>query len=157
MAGKAPSKRTIEEAFHGASTKRTYSTYQKQFEQFLMSRFGEFLPSQITVNDSTDFFHHLYDQGKKSSTVDLAKAALVAYFNANKVTPNPAQDVVAKRYITGLQKYNKVNNLEEEKKAHPLTIHELSTLINSFANMHPFVASMLRLLLSACYLGCLSQ
>ncbi|CAK4082756.1 unnamed protein product, partial [Aphanomyces euteiches] len=103
MAGKAPSKRTIEEAFHGASTKRTYSTYQKQFEQFLMSRFGEFLPSQITVDDCTDFFHHLYDQGKKSSTVDLAKAALVAYFNANKVTPNPAQDVVAKRYITGLQ------------------------------------------------------
>ncbi|RQM26006.1 hypothetical protein B5M09_013336 [Aphanomyces astaci] len=62
------------------------------------------------------------------------------------VTSNPAQDAATRRYIVGLQKYNKQHNVDEEKKAHPLSVHELSTLMNSLAHLHPFVGDMLRLL-----------
>ncbi|RLO08417.1 hypothetical protein DYB28_001001 [Aphanomyces astaci] len=70
------------------------------------------------------------------------------------VTPNPAQDAATRRYTVGLQKYNKQHNVDEEKKAHPLTVHELSTLMNSLAHLHPFIGAMLRLLLAVAFTGC---
>jgi integrase len=149
-----PSKKTIQESFHGASTRRAYTTYQKQFEAFIQTHQNGIDPGAAGIEECTDFFHHLYSQGKKARTIDLAKSALVAYFNARRVTPNPAQDTQARRYIVGLQKYNKHNNVDEEKKAHPLTVHELSTLMNAISRMHPFVGSMLRLLLAVSFLGC---
>ncbi|ETV96183.1 hypothetical protein H310_10377 [Aphanomyces invadans] len=126
------SKQTIEELFRGASTRRAYDT----------------------PDDCTDFFHHLYTNGKKARTIDVAKSALVAHYNNKRITPNPAQDANARRYIVGLQKFNKKNNVDEERKAHPLTVQEQSTLMKGIAGMHPFVSSLLRLLLSVGFLGC---
>ena len=40
--------------------------------------------------------------------------------------PNPAQASESKQYVVGLQKCNRQNNVDDEKKAHPLTIYELS-------------------------------
>ncbi|KAF0701635.1 Aste57867_7937 [Aphanomyces stellatus] len=150
----AASKQTIEESFRGTSTRRAYGTYQKQFESFLQARKGGIAPETASTMDCTDFFHHLYSSGKKARTIDLAKSALVAYFGSKRVTPNSAQDTDARRYIVGLQKFNKKNNVDEEKKAHPLSVHELSTLINGLSGLHPFVGALLRLLLSAAFLGC---
>ncbi|RHY45213.1 hypothetical protein DYB38_012225 [Aphanomyces astaci] len=149
-----PSKKTIQESFHGASTRRAYTTYQKQFEMFLQTQKGGIDPTTSGTEECTDFFHYLYSQGKKARTIDLAKSALVAYFNARRVAPNPAQDTTARHYIVGLQKYNKQNNVDEEKKAHPLTVQELSTLVNALASLHPFLGSMLRFLLAVSFLGC---
>ncbi|ETV90191.1 hypothetical protein H310_14973 [Aphanomyces invadans] len=56
--------------------------------------------------------------------------------------------------MVGLQKSNKQNNVDEEKKAHPLTVQELSTLMNAFASLHPFLGAMLRLLLAVGFVGC---
>ncbi|ETV96638.1 hypothetical protein H310_10329 [Aphanomyces invadans] len=148
------SKKTIQESFHGASTRRAYTTYQKQFEAFLRLNKDGLDPREAGTEECTDFFHHMYTQGRKARTIDLAKSALVAYFSACGVVPNPAQDSTTRRYIVGLQKYNKQNNLDEEKKAYPITVHELSTLMNSLAHLHPFLGAMLRLLLAVGFIGC---
>ena len=150
----AVSTRTIEEAFRGESTRRAYGTYQKQFEAFLLANKGGISPEVASTEDCTDFFHHLYTSAKKARTFDLAKSALVAFFSTKRVSPNPAQDTVARQYIVGLQKFNKKNNIDEEKKAHPPTVHELSTLMNGLSALHPFVGALLRLLLASGYLGC---
>ena len=149
-----PSKQAIQDSFHGASTRRTYTTYQKQFQEFCDSTKDGLLPELASTEDCTDFFHHLYSLGRKARTVDLAKTSLVAFFNVKGVTPNPAKDVAARRYVVGLQKFNKLNNVDEEKKAHPLTVHELSTIMNSFASYHTFLAAMYRFMLCTCFLGC---
>ncbi|KAF0698069.1 Aste57867_11289 [Aphanomyces stellatus] len=134
----AASKQTIEESFRGASTRRAYGTYQKQFESFLNAHKGGIAPETASTVDCTDFFHHLYPSGKKTRTIDLAKSAL---------------DTTARRYIVGLQKFNKKNNVDEEKKAHPLKVHELSILMNRLSGLHPFVGSLLRLLLTIGFIG----
>ncbi|ETV71860.1 hypothetical protein H257_12993 [Aphanomyces astaci] len=81
----------------------------------------------------------MYSQGKKARTIDQAKSAL---------------DASTRRYIVGLQKYNKQNNIDEEKKAHPLTVLELSTLLNALSSFHPFVGTMVRLALVVGFIGC---
>ncbi|KAF0683729.1 Aste57867_24239 [Aphanomyces stellatus] len=149
-----PSKKTIQESFLGSNTRRAYKTYQTQFEAFLRLQMDGMDPCTAGTEECTDFFHHLYSQGKKARTIDQAKSALVAYFSGLGVNPNPAQDSVTRRYIVGLQKYNKHNNVDEEKKAHPLTVQELSTLMNALATLHPFLGAMLRLLLDIGFLGC---
>ncbi|KAH9102343.1 hypothetical protein LEN26_002775 [Aphanomyces euteiches] len=149
-----PSKKVIQDSFQGASTRRAYSTYQRQFEAYCVEKKDGLSPVTATANDCTDFFHHLYSLGRKARTVDAAKTALVSYFNQHKVQPNPAQDILAKRYVIGLQKYNRLNNIDDEKKAHPLTVHEFSMIMNLFAEHNPFVASMVQFLLSSCFLGC---
>ncbi|KAF0708270.1 hypothetical protein AaE_013279 [Aphanomyces astaci] len=122
-----PSKATIQGSFQAASTTRT------KFWLWIL---------------------HPQGQGKTARTVDSAKTALVAYFRDLKVDPNPARDVESKQYVVGLQKYNKKNNIDDEKKAHPLSVHELSCLVNSLSTSHLFVGAMYRFLLSASYLGC---
>ncbi|ETW05914.1 hypothetical protein H310_03556 [Aphanomyces invadans] len=107
-------------------------------------------PCSAGTEELTDFFHHLYSQDR---TIDQAKSSLVTYFNKLGVVPNPAQDPATRRYIVGLQKYNKQNNVDE-KKPHPLTVQELSTLMNIFACLHPFLGAMLRLLLAVGFVGC---
>ncbi|RHX97799.1 hypothetical protein DYB36_012670 [Aphanomyces astaci] len=151
---RTPTKQTIQDSFHGASTRRTYSTYQRQFEAFCAHHKNGLNPNAATPEDCTDFLHHLYSMGRKARTVDSAKTALVSFFKESSISPNPAQDMHAKRYVIGLQKYNRQNNVDDEKKAHPLTVHELSTLINLFANHNRFVASMFQLLLCCCFIGC---
>ncbi|KAH9088434.1 hypothetical protein LEN26_019515, partial [Aphanomyces euteiches] len=79
----------------------------------------------------------------KARTIDSAKTALVAYFNNHEIDPNPAQSLQTKRYVVGLQKYNRQNNLEDESKAHPLTVYELSRLMDAFSNLNPFVGSII--------------
>ncbi|RHZ30041.1 hypothetical protein DYB37_011674 [Aphanomyces astaci] len=148
------SKQTIEESFRGTSTRRAYDTYQKQFETFLQANKPGTALEAASTEDCTDFFHALYSRGIKARTIDVAKSALVAYFNSKRVSPNPAQDAIARQYIVGLFKFNKKNNVDEEKKAHPLTVHELSTLMNGLSVLHPFVGSLLRLLLPVAFLGC---
>ncbi|RHY00348.1 hypothetical protein DYB25_008292 [Aphanomyces astaci] len=148
------SKKSIQDSFHGASTRRAYTTYQKQFEAFLRMHKEGIDPREAGTEECTDFFHHMYTQGRKARTIDLAKSALVAYFAAAGVAPNPAQDSTTRRYNIGLQKYNKQNNVDEEKKAYPLTVYELSTLMNSLAHLHPFLGAMLRLLLAVGFIGC---
>ncbi|KAF0683730.1 Aste57867_24240 [Aphanomyces stellatus] len=128
----AASKQTIEESFRGTSTRRAYGTYPKQFETFLQAHKGGIAPETASTMDCTDFFHHLYSSGKKAKPIDLAKSAW---------------------YIVGLQKFNKKNNVDEEKKAHQLSDHELSTSINGLSGLYPFVGALLRLL-SAAILGC---
>jgi integrase len=56
--------------------------------------------------------------------------------------------------VVGLQKYNKQNNIDDEKKAHPVSVHELSIIMNAFSALHPFVGAMYRFMFSAAYLGC---
>ncbi|ETV65989.1 hypothetical protein H257_17409 [Aphanomyces astaci] len=122
-------------------------TYQLQFEASCAHHKNGLNPNAATPEDCTDFLHHLYSLGRKARTVNSAKTALVLFFKESCISPNPAQDMHAKRYVIGLQKYNRQNNVDDEKKAHPLTVHELPTLINLFANHNPLVASMFQLLL----------
>ncbi|RHZ33158.1 hypothetical protein DYB37_012946 [Aphanomyces astaci] len=147
-------KETIQASFHGASTKRTYGTYQRQFETFFRSANPDKVPLQATTNDCTDFLHHLYSLGRKARTIDSAKTALVSYFKQRRIDPNPAQAMETKQYVVRLQKYNRQHNIDDEKKAHPLTVYELSLLVNSLAHLNPFMAELLRFVLCACYLGC---
>ena len=149
-----PCKRTIQDAYLGASTRRSYATYQRQFEEYCKQVQGGVDPGSATAEICTDFFHHLYSLGRKARTVDTAKTALVAFFKDCDVNPNPAQTVESKRYVVALQKYNRQNNIDEERKAHPLTVHELSMLMNALANYNRFVGCMLRFLFSACFMGC---
>ncbi|KAG9411522.1 hypothetical protein AC1031_017159 [Aphanomyces cochlioides] len=79
---------------------------------------------------------------------------MVAMFKDRKVDPNPAQATDTKQYVVGLQKYNRHHNIDEENKAHPLSVHELSILMNSFGDLNPFLGAMFRFLFSVCYLGC---
>ncbi|RHY75340.1 hypothetical protein DYB30_013197, partial [Aphanomyces astaci] len=137
-ASAVPSKATIQGSFRSKSTLRTYRTYQKQFAEYCKQLPGV-EPEAATPSVCTDFFHHLYSQGKTARTVDSAKTALVAFFHDLKVIPNPARDVESKQYVVGLQKYNKKNNIDDENKAHPLSVHELSCLVNSFSTSHLFL------------------
>ncbi|RLN99516.1 hypothetical protein DYB28_001636 [Aphanomyces astaci] len=99
-------------------------------------------------------FHDHYSQGRTARTVDSAKTALVAYFADLKKVPNPARDVESKQYVVGLHKYNKKNNIDDDKKAHPLSVYELSCLVNGLSTCHVFLGSLYRFLLCASYLGC---
>ncbi|RHZ26678.1 hypothetical protein DYB31_008489 [Aphanomyces astaci] len=137
-ASAVPSKATIQGSFRSKSTLRTYRTYQKQFAEYCKQLPGV-EPEAETPSVCTDFFHHLYSQGKTARTVDSAKTALVAFFHDLKVIPNPARDVESKQYVVGLQKYNKKNNIDDENKAHPLSVNELSCLVNSFSTSHLFL------------------
>ncbi|KAF0768484.1 hypothetical protein AaE_002779 [Aphanomyces astaci] len=148
-----PSKATIQGSFRSTSTLRTYKTYQKQFFAFCENVLA-IEPHTAGPGSCTDFFHHLYSLGRTARTVDSAKTALVAYFADLKRDPNPARDVESKQYVVGLQKYNKKHNIDDENKAHPLSVFELSCLINSLSTAHPFLGSLFRFLLSASYLGC---
>ncbi|KAG9413010.1 hypothetical protein AC1031_016032 [Aphanomyces cochlioides] len=149
-----PTKQTIQESFLGASTRRTYRTYQQQFLVFLHEADQETDPRTATSEDCTDFLHHLFLLGRKARTIDCAKTAMVAYFKQANVVPNPAQAVETKQYVVELQKYSRQNNLDVEKKAHPLSVHELSLLMNNFGDLNPFLGAMFRFLFSVCYLGC---
>ncbi|KAH9155508.1 hypothetical protein LEN26_003287 [Aphanomyces euteiches] len=122
-----PTKQTIQESFLSASTLRTYATYQRQFTVK-----DGIDPLTSSTEECTDFFHHLYALGKSSRTIDSAKTALVALFKQNKIIPNPAQDIETKQYVVGLQKYNCQNNIDDERKAHPISVHELSLLFFFF-------------------------
>ncbi|RHY99188.1 hypothetical protein DYB35_011334, partial [Aphanomyces astaci] len=106
----------------------------RQFEAFYAHHKNGLNPNAATLEDCTDFLHHLYSLGRKAGSVDSAKTALVSFFKESCISPNPAQDMHVKRYGIGLQKYNRQNNIYDEKKAHPLTVYELSTLIKLFAN-----------------------
>ncbi|ETV67538.1 hypothetical protein H257_16269 [Aphanomyces astaci] len=64
---------------------------------------------------------------------------------------DPALDTAVRHYIVGLPKYNKQNNVDEEKKTHPLTAQELSTVVNALASLHPFLGSMRRFLFLGCF------
>ncbi|RLN99825.1 hypothetical protein DYB28_000771 [Aphanomyces astaci] len=103
------------------------------------------------VSEMAEDIEHAYGH---PLTIDVAKSTFVAYFKSKRVSPNPAQDSISRQYIVGLQKFNKKNNVDEEKKAHPLTVHELSTLMNGLSGLHPFVGSLIRLLLPVAFLGC---
>ncbi|KAG9414390.1 hypothetical protein AC1031_013588 [Aphanomyces cochlioides] len=149
-----PTKAVIRDSFHGASTRRTYATYQKQFVQFCNEKQNGMCALSATTDVCTDFFHELYTSGKKARTVDAAKTSLVSFFKDNNIHPNPAQDAEAKKYVIGLQKFDRQNNVDEERKAHPLTVNKLSTLMNCFGEERPFVCSMLQLLFCCCFLGC---
>jgi integrase len=122
-------------------------------------------PDHASAEDCIDFLHHLFageeeqdgkaaKKGKSARTVDFAKSSLVAFFEEKKVRPNPAQEKDVKRYVISLQKYSKQNGLEDEKKAHPLSVHELSLLIDSFHELGSFTGAMYRFLYCACFLGC---
>ncbi|KAF0684306.1 Aste57867_23703 [Aphanomyces stellatus] len=134
-----PTKQTIQDSFRGASTRRTYTTYQNQFQEFCTTYKHGLDPVNATADDCTDFFHHLYSLGRKPCTVDSAKTALVAFFKEHQVEPNPAQALLSKQYVVGIQKYNRQNNVDDEKEAHPLTVDELSTIMNGFSKLNPFV------------------
>ncbi|CAK4173701.1 unnamed protein product [Aphanomyces euteiches] len=143
-----PCKQTIEQSFLGASTRRTYASYQRQFEEFCKHEKDGIDPASATAEICTDYFHHLFSLGRKARNLDTAKTALVAYFKDHKIDPNPAQETTSKKYVVALQKFCRQNTTDEERKAHPLSIHDLSKLIDAFA-------PMLRFLFSASYLGCI--
>jgi integrase len=148
-------KEDIQDCFHAKNTKRTYKTYQSQFVKYCKVQKHNLIPKHAKTNDCIDFFHFLYSEEKKSArTIDCAKTALVNFFIDNGVDPNPAQHRDAKKYVKALQKYNRQHNIDEEKKAHPVSIHELSLIINAFAVYPRFVGSMYRFLFSACFIGC---
>ncbi|KAH9134406.1 hypothetical protein AeRB84_019787 [Aphanomyces euteiches] len=143
-----------QESFLGASTRWTYRTYQHQFLEHLQDATGGKDPLTATSDDCTDFLDHLYSLGRKARTIVCAKTAMVALFKNRKVDPNPAQATDTKQYVVGLQKYNRKHNIDEEKKAHDLSVHELSVLMNSFGDLNPFLGAMFRFLFYVCYLGC---
>ncbi|KAH9090318.1 hypothetical protein Ae201684P_014124 [Aphanomyces euteiches] len=111
-----PTKQVIQESFLGASTRRTYKTYQQQFLNYFQEANHEKDPQSATSNDCTDFLHHLYSLGRKATTIDCAKTAMVALFKEYRIDPNPAQALDTKQYVVGLQKYNRQHNLDDEKK-----------------------------------------
>ncbi|KAH9148775.1 hypothetical protein AeRB84_007991 [Aphanomyces euteiches] len=152
-----PTKQVIQESFLGASTRRTYKTYQQQFLNYFQEANHEKDPQSATSNDCTDFLHHLYSLGRKARTIDCAKTAMVALFKEYRIDPNPAQALDTKQYVVGLQKYNRQHNLDDEKKAHPLSINELSILMNSFGDLHPFLGAMFSLSILSLLLGMLSH
>ena len=43
---------------------------------------------------------------------------------------------------------------DEENKAYPISVHELSLVIDSFHQFGSFTGAMYRFLFSACFLGC---
>ncbi|ETV68355.1 hypothetical protein H257_15676 [Aphanomyces astaci] len=100
------SKKTIQDSFHGASTRRAYETYHNQFVAFLKSTKRGAGPREAGTVECTDFFHHMYTQGRKSRIIDLAKSALVAYF-------------------APMRKYNKQHNVDEDR-ARAIDTHERS-------------------------------
>ncbi|ETV74051.1 hypothetical protein H257_11363 [Aphanomyces astaci] len=132
-----PHKAAIQGSFRSKSTLRTYQTYQNQFAKFCKDVIA-IDPAGATPGACTDFFHLLYSLSKTARTVDSAKTALVAYFQALKVDPNPARDVESNQYVV----------------AHPLSVYELSLLVNSLASPHMFVGALYRFLLCASYIGC---
>jgi integrase len=154
MATSVPAKEVIEGSFHSQSTLKTYKTYQKQFIAYCQQHKAGLDVDAATTTDCTDFFHHLYSLGRKARTIDSAKTALVAYYNEKGIEPNPARDPSAKRYVVGLQKYNKINNIDEENKAYPVSVFYLSTIMNSLSSYHLFMGSLYRVLFSGCFLGC---
>ena len=147
-----PSKKTIQDSFHSKSTKKTYASYQKQFAKFCEARGAS--ASTASSDLCTDFFHSLVEKGRTTRTIQAAKTALVSFFKDIGASPNPAQDTGTKRYVVGLKKYNKKYDVDDEKKAHPMSFGELSTIMDALAKLHPFVRSMYRFLLSGCFLGC---
>ncbi|KAG9403796.1 hypothetical protein AC1031_005291 [Aphanomyces cochlioides] len=138
-----PPKETIHASFLSSSTHRQYKTYQTQFEDFCLNHKNGLSGTAATPDDCTDFLHYLFENGRKSRTIDAAKNALVSFYKQKRITPNPAQDITTKHYVVGLQKYNRRNDFEDEKKAHPLSVFGLSTIMNSFANVDPFVGAMI--------------
>ncbi|KAH9112956.1 hypothetical protein LEN26_013210 [Aphanomyces euteiches] len=100
-----PCKQTIEQSFLGVSTRRTYASYQRQFEEFCKHEKDGIDPASATAEICTDYFHHLFSLGRKARTVDTAKTALVAYFKDHKIDPNPAQETTSKKYVVALQKF----------------------------------------------------
>lgn len=64
-----------------------------------------------TSEDVTDFFHKLYANGLSARTVDQAKSSVVNLYKNLKVDPNPAQKADSKTYVTGILKFNRVNNM----------------------------------------------
>ena len=86
-----PTKQTIQDSFRGASTRRTYETFQKQFEAFCANHKQGTDPVAATTEDCTDFFRHLYTMGRKARTIDCAKTALVAFFKKHNNPTLPKQ------------------------------------------------------------------
>ena len=150
--GVVPSKETIQRSILSIASKKNYSTYQKQYIEFCDKR--HVVAIESTTTDITDFFHELYTKGKSARTISAAKSAIVNLFKKHKITPNIAQDVECREYVGGALKYNKTNNIEEEKKAHPLSVYELSCIITKFSESHNFIGALYRFVFCVCYFGC---
>ena len=148
-----PSTEQILNSALARSTHSAYATYIRQFEEYIIA--NELQQSNTTeqqIDNCVNFLHHLSEKGLKTNTVSQAKSSLVYLFS--EVSPNPAKNKKVKKYIKGLRKYRKVNNLEDEIKAHPLNGFELNELLNSLDNEHPFVRLYFRLLLQLAFIGC---
>lgn len=114
-----PSKDTISSAFHAKSTQKANRTYQKQFQTYCREKRNS-LDAKLACHGLYGFFHDMYTKGRKARTIDLAKTTPIAFFSGHKLHPNPAKHSETKRYVVGLHKYNKQNNIDEEHKAHLL-------------------------------------
>jgi hypothetical protein len=108
-----PSKDVILDHLHATSTKGKYRTYQNQFIDFCQKKKNGLDPKHARPDDCTDFFYFLVSDGKSARTVDSAKTSFVNFFKDHNINPNPAQDLLAKKYVVALQKYNR----------HGVTVH----------------------------------
>ncbi|KAG9403795.1 hypothetical protein AC1031_005290 [Aphanomyces cochlioides] len=106
-----PSKETIQDSFYGASTRRAYKTYQKQFEEYVRRTCNDMDPRGASTENCTDFFHFLYEQGKKARTIDQAKISEMLNLRWNDVTI--VDDNKGKYLSVRLKWHKKANVLEE--------------------------------------------
>ncbi|KAF0717014.1 Aste57867_2542 [Aphanomyces stellatus] len=81
-----PSKKTIQESFLGSYTRRAYKTYQTQFEAFLRLQKDGMDPCTAGTEECTDFFHHLYSQGKHPAK-KTSKQSSMEEFVVQKAIP----------------------------------------------------------------------
>eukprot|EP00834_Sanchytrium_tribonematis_P007684 NODE_736_length_4341_cov_0.251297.p3 type:complete len:162 gc:universal NODE_736_length_4341_cov_0.251297:425-910(+) len=142
-----PSKQDILDHLLAKTSRQTYNTYQKQFIQYCEDILIN--PLEAGTDNITDFFYKLFISGKTARTVDQAKSGLVNFFKSHNILPNPAQMSSVKEYVQSNLKYTKVNNIDEEIVAYPLSVYQLGLLINNLSESHPFIGSMFRFLFCA--------
>ncbi|RHY47217.1 hypothetical protein DYB38_002078 [Aphanomyces astaci] len=77
-----PTKEAIQDAFHGTSTRRPYSTYQRQFLEYFQHVNSGKDPCATTTGDCTDFLHHLPAEIQQTEQPPLSAHELSLLMNS---------------------------------------------------------------------------
>eukprot|EP00834_Sanchytrium_tribonematis_P004450 NODE_220_length_12432_cov_0.484878.p2 type:complete len:518 gc:universal NODE_220_length_12432_cov_0.484878:7970-6417(-) len=135
------------------NTHASYASYIKGYKRFLEANPLSDNPEHtVLVDHVVSFLHHEAERGQKARSVDQAKSALVHLFE--NMANNPAKDKKAKKYVSGLKKYRRSNNIDEELQSHPITTFELNELMSSLNSQHPFIKTYYQFLFSLTFIGC---
>ncbi len=134
------------------STHSAYNSYIRKFRLYCIEKDYVDLDYDSLTKVIKDFMHTYTVAGYSAYTVDQIKSSLVYCYKILKISPNPAQDDVVKRYVLGLKKITKKTE-EESTKAYPISDKQIQFLLNGLAASHYLVQCYYRLLFCICYLG----